>query len=48
VKSNRLFIGRRDSVIAKPFHALINLFPKWWERLAYVSNVEVVLERVAH
>jgi predicted SAM-dependent methyltransferase len=48
VKSNRLFIGRRDSTIAKPFHAIINLFPKWWERLAYVSNVEVVLERVPH
>jgi hypothetical protein len=29
----------------KPVHGVINWIPKWWERLFYVSNIEVVSEK---
>lgn len=45
VISNKLYIGKKQSRWWRPVHALINLFPKWWERLFYVSNVEVVLQK---
>lgn len=44
---NRLFIGSRHSGPWTPFHWLINLMPKWWERFFYASNIEVVMEKVA-
>lgn len=46
VISNRLYIGWRDSAAWRPIHWLINLAPKWWERFGYVSNIEVVFEKV--
>ena len=46
VVSNRIYIGHKDSVLWKPVHALINVFPKWWERVGYVSNIEVVFQKV--
>ncbi len=45
VVSNRLFIGRKESAVWRPVHALINSAPKWWERLFYASNVEVVFAK---
>ena len=45
VVSNRLYIGHKDSALFAPLHKLINLCPKWWERVFYASNVEVVLEK---
>lgn len=47
VISNRLYIGRKESAVFAPLHWLINLCPKWWERLFYASNVEVCLQREA-
>jgi predicted SAM-dependent methyltransferase len=46
VISNRLYIGHKSSRALAPLHWLANLNPKWWERLLYVSNVEVILEKV--
>lgn len=48
IKSNRLYIGWKASRLWAPIHALINLFPKWWERFFYASNIEVVFERISH
>jgi hypothetical protein len=45
VVSNKLVLGRRDSRLWKQIHALVNLEPKWWEQLGYVSNIEVVLRK---
>jgi predicted SAM-dependent methyltransferase len=45
VVHNRIFIGRKESAIFKPIHWLANFSPKWWERLFYVSNVEVKLQK---
>jgi predicted SAM-dependent methyltransferase len=45
VTRNRLYIGHKDSLVWAPVHALINLSPLWWERLFYVSNIEVVLQK---
>jgi predicted SAM-dependent methyltransferase len=46
VVSNKIYIGRKESGLWKVPHALINSLPKWWERIGYVSNIEVVFERV--
>lgn len=46
VVSNKLYIGKKEDKAFVPIHAFINLFPKWWERLGYVSNIEVVFEKV--
>ena len=46
VTDNKIYIGRKESRALWPVHVLINLFPKWWERVGYVSNIEVVLTRV--
>ena len=45
VVHNRIYIGRRESAIFGPLHFLANISPKWWERLFYVSNVEVKLKK---
>jgi SAM-dependent methyltransferase len=42
---NRLYIGWATSTVWKPIHAIVNLFPKWWERLFYVSNIQVIFEK---
>jgi len=42
---NRIYIGRKDSAMWAPIHWLANLFPKWWERILYVSNVQVVFRK---
>jgi predicted SAM-dependent methyltransferase len=47
VISNKLYIGRRDSRCFAPLHALINLAPRWWERVAYASNIAVVFQKRA-
>jgi hypothetical protein len=45
----RIYIGRKDSAIFGPLYFLANVSPKWWERLFYVSNVEVKLKKtLAH
>ena len=45
VISNRIYIGHKESAAWWGVHALINLIPKWWERIGYVSNIEVVFEK---
>lgn len=45
VRSNRIYIGHKNSSGWSLIHALINQFPKWWERIGYVSNIEVVFEK---
>ncbi len=47
VVSNRIYVGHKDSRLFAPVHAIANRFPKWFERLFYVSNVETILERTA-
>ena len=45
VTSNRIYIGHKS----KPWwfvHALINCVPKWWERILYVSIIEVVVTKI--
>jgi predicted SAM-dependent methyltransferase len=46
VVSNKLYIGRKESRLWAAPHAFINFIPKWWERIGYVSNIEVVFEKV--
>ncbi len=46
VISNRLFIGRKNTILLRPFHFVANTSPKWWERLFYVSNIEVVFQKL--
>jgi predicted SAM-dependent methyltransferase len=46
VASNRIYVGWKQSFLWKPFHFLINLFPKWYERLFYASNIEVTLKKI--
>jgi len=46
VVSNRIYIGHKEGPMA-PVNWLANVAPKWWERLLYVSNVEVILGRVS-
>lgn len=45
VISNRIYIGHKDSKAWWCVHTLINLIPKWWERIGYISNIEVVFEK---
>ncbi|MBS0168633.1 MAG: methyltransferase domain-containing protein [Nitrospira sp.] len=45
VISNKIYIGHKESKIWAVVHVLINLIPKWWERIGYVSNIEVVFEK---
>jgi predicted SAM-dependent methyltransferase len=44
VIANRLTLYD-DTGIWRLVNALVNLSPKWWERLFYASNCDVVLER---
>ena len=46
VISNKIYIGHKESKFWSIPHALINFVPRWWERIAYVSNIEVVFERI--
>lgn len=46
VVSNQIYIGHKQSRLWMVPHALINFIPKWWERIGYVSNVEVIFRRV--
>jgi predicted SAM-dependent methyltransferase len=46
VSSNRIYIGRKESKAWGFVHALINRIPKWWERVGYVSNIEVVFTKM--
>lgn len=46
VISNRIYVGHQESKLWIVPHACINLMPKWWERVGYVSNIEVVFARV--
>lgn len=47
VISNKIYyIGHKGSKFWSLAHALINLIPKQWERIGYVSNIEVVFERI--
>jgi predicted SAM-dependent methyltransferase len=45
VVSNRIYIGHKESAVFAPVHWLANLIPKWWERLLYVSNIQVVMQK---
>lgn len=45
VVSNKLYIGRRHSRSSVPLDWVANRWPKWWERLCYVSNLEVIFEK---
>jgi predicted SAM-dependent methyltransferase len=45
VVSNRLYVGQKQSRAFRPVHWIANRYPKWWERLFYVSNVEVIFEK---
>ena len=45
VASNKIYVGHKGSLFWRPIHYFINLLPRWWERLCYVSNVEVVFEK---
>ena len=46
VISNKIYIGWKDSSLWRPFHYLANKQPKWFERLFYVSNVEVIFRKI--
>jgi predicted SAM-dependent methyltransferase len=46
VISNRIYIGQKESKGWWVVHTFINLIPNWWERIGYVSNIEVVFQRV--
>jgi hypothetical protein len=46
VVSARLYVGNEKSLVWMPFHALINLVPKWYERMFYVSNINVRMEKL--
>ena len=46
VVSNRIYVGHEHGPMA-PINWLANVSPKWWERLAYVSNVKVILQKQA-
>lgn len=46
VISNRIFVGRKGSFAWKPIHYLANKFPRWFERLVYVSNIEVIFQKL--
>jgi predicted SAM-dependent methyltransferase len=45
VVSNRIYVGRKESRALAPVNWLANQNPLWWERLLYVSNVEVILAK---
>lgn len=42
---NRLHIGHFKNVAWRVVDCVANLAPKWWERLCYVSNLQVVLKQ---
>lgn len=44
---NRLYVGQARRVLWAPVHWLINLMPRWYERLGYVSNIQVILRKRA-
>lgn len=46
VVSNKIYVGHKNSMTWAPVHVMINLIPKWWERTAYVSNIEAVFMKV--
>ena len=46
VISNRLILGHNDVFPWKTIHRIINIFPKWWERIFYVSNLYVKFKKV--
>jgi predicted SAM-dependent methyltransferase len=46
VVGNRIYIGQESSLPWTPIHAFINLWPKWYERLFYVSNISVKMQKV--
>ncbi len=46
VVSNKIYIGHKENSIWKPIHYIINKIPLMWERLFYVSNIEVVLKKI--
>lgn len=47
VTSNRLYIGHENSRLWALPHTLINLVPKWWERMLYASNIGVTFTKMA-
>jgi len=44
--SNKIYIGDKESAAWRPIHFIINQFPKWSERLLYVSSIEVIFEKI--
>ncbi len=48
VVSNRIFVGRKNVRLWYPVHLLANISPKWWERILYASNIEVILEKTVY
>jgi SAM-dependent methyltransferase len=46
VVSNKIYIGRKESVFWQLPHALINCIPQWWEKIGYVGTIEVVFTKV--
>lgn len=44
--SNKIYIGDKESPVWRPIHFIINQFPKWSERLLYVSNIEVIFKKI--
>jgi predicted SAM-dependent methyltransferase len=46
VVENKIYVGNEKSWLWATFHAFINLFPKWWERLFYTSNISVKMQRI--
>jgi predicted SAM-dependent methyltransferase len=45
VVSNKIYIGHKGSRGWHFIHKFINRHPKYWERLGYVSNIEVTFEK---
>ena len=45
VISNKIYIGTKESKYWSLLHVLVNRIPKWWDRLGYVSNIEVVFKK---
>jgi predicted SAM-dependent methyltransferase len=47
VISNKIFVGHKESRPWRPLHYVANRCPRWFERLFYVSNVEVIFQKIS-
>ncbi len=46
ILSNRIILGKEDNFPWSFIHNVMNISPKWWERLFYVSNIHVKLQKI--